>query len=73
MALCPGLIDTAASRPWFEDMSEAQTPAEAARWPVELALADAFDPAFYGELVQFGRVLPWKEPRAARTARAGRV
>jgi len=60
MALCPGLIDTAASRPWFEDMSEAQTPAEAARWPVELALADAFDPAFYGELVQFGRVLPWR-------------
>jgi carbonyl reductase 1 len=60
MALCPGLIDTDASRPWFEDMSEAQTPAEAASWPVELALADAFDPAFYGALVQFGKVLPWK-------------
>jgi NAD(P)-dependent dehydrogenase (short-subunit alcohol dehydrogenase family) len=57
MALCPGLIDTDASRPWFEDMSRAQTPAEAARWPVDLALSDAFDPAFYGELVQFGRVL----------------
>ena len=25
-ALCPGLIDTDASRPWFADMSEAQTP-----------------------------------------------
>jgi NAD(P)-dependent dehydrogenase (short-subunit alcohol dehydrogenase family) len=60
MALCPGLIDTDASRPWFEDMSEAQTPAQAAAWPVDLALADAFDPAFYGELVQFGRVLPWE-------------
>jgi carbonyl reductase 1 len=60
MALCPGLIDTDASRPWFEDMSEAQTPAEAARWPVSVALADAFDPALYGELVQFGRVLPWE-------------
>jgi carbonyl reductase 1 len=59
MALCPGLIDTDASRPWFEDMSRAQTPAEAARWPVDLALAHAFDPAYYGELVQFGRVLPW--------------
>ena len=59
MALCPGLIDTDASRPWFEDMSQAQTPAEAASWPVELALADRFDPAFYGELVQFGKVLPW--------------
>jgi carbonyl reductase 1 len=60
MALCPGLIDTDASRPWFADMSEAQTPAEAASWPVELALADSFDPGFYGELVQFGKVLPWE-------------
>ena len=59
MALCPGLIDTDASRPWFEDMAEAQTPAQAAAWPVKLVLADRFDPAFYGELVQFGRVLPW--------------
>ena len=60
MALCPGLIDTDASRPWFADMSKAQTPAEAAAWPVELALSDRFDPAFYGELVQFGNVLPWE-------------
>jgi carbonyl reductase 1 len=60
MALCPGLIDTDASRPWFEDMSQAQTPAEAASWPVDLALAGTFDPAFYGELVQFARVLPWE-------------
>ncbi len=60
MALCPGLIDTDASRPWFDDMSNAQTPAEAARWPVELVLGSSFDPAFYGELVQFGRVLPWE-------------
>jgi NAD(P)-dependent dehydrogenase (short-subunit alcohol dehydrogenase family) len=59
MALCPGLIDTDASRPWFADMSDAQTPTEAAAWPVELALAGHFDPAFYGELVQFGKVLPW--------------
>jgi NAD(P)-dependent dehydrogenase (short-subunit alcohol dehydrogenase family) len=59
MALCPGLIDTDASRPWFEDMRQAQTPARAAVWPVELALARRFDPAFYGELVQFGTVLPW--------------
>jgi NAD(P)-dependent dehydrogenase (short-subunit alcohol dehydrogenase family) len=60
MALCPGLIDTDASRPWFEDMSQAQTPAEAASWPVDLALAGTFDPAFYGELVQFAQVLPWE-------------
>jgi NAD(P)-dependent dehydrogenase (short-subunit alcohol dehydrogenase family) len=70
MALCPGLIDTDASRPWFEDMSSAQTPAEAAAWPADLVLADAFDPAFYGELVQFGRVLPWESgiPVAHRAA-----
>ena len=60
MALCPGLIDTDASRPWFEDMSSAQTPAEAAFWPVQLALAPGFDPALYGELVQFGKILPWE-------------
>jgi NAD(P)-dependent dehydrogenase (short-subunit alcohol dehydrogenase family) len=60
MALCPGLIDTDASRPWFDDMSSAQTPAEAAAWPVQLALGDTFDPAFHGELVQFGKVLPWE-------------
>jgi hypothetical protein len=59
IALCPGLIDTDASRPWFEDMSQAQTPAQAASWPVELALAPTFDPAYYGELVQFGKILPW--------------
>ena len=59
-ALCPGLIDTDASRPWFADMSQAQTPAEAAAWPVELALSASFDPAFYGELVQFGAVIPWE-------------
>jgi carbonyl reductase 1 len=59
-ALCPGLVDTDASRPWFADMSQAQTPAEAAAWPVELALGQSFDPAFYGELVQFGAVIPWK-------------
>jgi hypothetical protein len=60
MALCPGLIDTDASRPWFEDMSNAQTPSQAAAWPVELALARSFDPDFYGELVQFGKILPWE-------------
>jgi NAD(P)-dependent dehydrogenase (short-subunit alcohol dehydrogenase family) len=60
MALCPGLIDTDASRPWFDDMSTAQTPAQAAAFPVDLALSERYDPAFYGELVQFGKVLPWE-------------
>jgi len=59
MALCPGLIDTDASRPWFTDMSGAQTPEQAAKWPVELALTPDPDPAFDGELVQFGKVIPF--------------
>ena len=28
---CPGLIDTEASRPWFDDMSKAQSPDQGAR------------------------------------------
>jgi NAD(P)-dependent dehydrogenase (short-subunit alcohol dehydrogenase family) len=62
-ALCPGLIDTAASRPWFEDMSAAQTPEQAAAWPVELALGPLTAErlaTYYGELVQFGQVIPWR-------------
>ena len=58
-AVCPGLIDTDASRPWFEDMSEAQTPDAAAEAMLELALAPSFDPRYHGELVRFGLVLPW--------------
>ena len=56
--MCPGLIDTDASRPWFDDMSGAQTPAEAAAGPLRLALAPV-DPRLYGELVQFGKIVPW--------------
>ncbi len=57
-AVCPGLIDTAASRPWFDDMSGAQTPAQAATDPLRLAL-DPVSPDTYGGLVQFGCVRPW--------------
>ena len=59
-AICPGLVDTDASRPWFEDMREAQTPARAAAAPLRLALDRAPDPSFYGELVQFAKVIPWR-------------
>jgi len=58
-AICPGLIDTDASRPWFEDMSGAQTPERAAVDVLELALGPV-NPAYYGQLVQHGRVLPWR-------------
>lgn len=59
-AVCPGLIDTAASRPWFEDMSAAQTPEDAAVALLRLALDPVVDPRFYGELIQLGRVVPWR-------------
>jgi carbonyl reductase 1 len=62
-AACPGLIDTGASRPWFDDMRDAQTPAAAAQALLELALAPSVDPRHHGELVQFGRVLPWQADR----------
>jgi carbonyl reductase 1 len=58
-AVCPGLVDTRASRPWFDDYSHAQTPEQAARAVLDLILAGRLDPATYGELVQFGQVLPW--------------
>ncbi len=58
-SVCPGMIDTGASRPWF-DMSHAQTPAQAAGPLVDLALRNSLDASLYGELIRFGHVLPWK-------------
>lgn len=57
-AVCPGMIDTGASRPWF-DMSHAQTPQQAAGPLLDLALDPTVDPSRYGELIRFGTVLPW--------------
>ena len=59
-AVCPGLVETAASRPWFADMSEAQTPTAAAVALLNLALDPVVDGRVYGELVQFGEVVPWR-------------
>jgi len=58
VAVCPGLVDTRASRPWFADMSQAQSPDEAAADIVRLAIGPV-EPQLYGELVQHGRILPW--------------
>jgi carbonyl reductase 1 len=58
-SVCPGMIDTSVSRPWF-DMSHAQTPAQAAGPLVDLALRSSLDASLYGELIRFGQVLPWK-------------
>ncbi|WKK23338.1 SDR family NAD(P)-dependent oxidoreductase [Streptomyces olivoreticuli] len=60
-SVCPGMVDTATSRPWFSDFSQARTPAEAARAVLDLVLAEEADPALYGELVRFGKVLPWHD------------
>ncbi|MFD9096819.1 SDR family NAD(P)-dependent oxidoreductase [Streptomyces collinus] len=58
-SVCPGMVDTATSRPWFSDHSQAQSPAEAARALLGLVFADGADPALHGELVRFGEPLPW--------------
>jgi NAD(P)-dependent dehydrogenase (short-subunit alcohol dehydrogenase family) len=58
-AVCPGLVDTPASRPWLTDFSQARTPAQAAASVLDFVLAKPADPARYGELVRHGRVLPW--------------
>jgi NAD(P)-dependent dehydrogenase (short-subunit alcohol dehydrogenase family) len=58
-ASCPGLVDTGASRPWFSDMSQAQSPDEAAVDVVWLATLPAGTRDPHGELVQHRRVLPW--------------
>ncbi|HEV2634773.1 MAG TPA: SDR family NAD(P)-dependent oxidoreductase [Actinocrinis sp.] len=57
-AACPGLVDTEASRPWFADMSSALSPQDAARHLVRLVTGEV-EPEFYGNLVQYGKVLPW--------------
>ncbi|MFJ4467698.1 SDR family NAD(P)-dependent oxidoreductase [Streptomyces sp. NPDC089424] len=60
-AACPGMVDTETSRPWFSDYSQAQTPAKAAEAVLDLVFAEHADPALYGELVRFGKVLPWHD------------
>ena len=68
VAVCPGLVDTRASRPWFTDMSHAQSPVQAAIDVVKLATGP-IEPQMYGELVQHRRILPWTErSTAAQTA-----
>ncbi|MFI7387221.1 SDR family NAD(P)-dependent oxidoreductase [Streptomyces sp. NPDC049813] len=58
-SVCPGMVDTATSRPWFSDYSRAQSPGQAAEAVLDLVLADDVDPALYGELVRFGKALDW--------------
>jgi carbonyl reductase 1 len=55
-AVCPGLVDTDASRPWFSDMSQA----EEAATDVLALVFDSGEPSFYGELIQHCRIVPWR-------------
>lgn len=59
-AACPGLVDTDASRPWFESMDGAKSPDEAAVDVQWLATLPAGGDAPYGELVQYRDILPWE-------------
>jgi carbonyl reductase 1 len=58
-AVCPGLVDTATSRPWFTDFSRAKAPEQAARDLLDFILASPVKPEMYGELVRDGEVLDW--------------
>lgn len=63
-AVCPGLVDTDASRPWFADMSSAQPPDAAARDVVWLATLPRSTRAPDGELVRHRAVVPSTAPEA---------
>jgi NAD(P)-dependent dehydrogenase (short-subunit alcohol dehydrogenase family) len=71
-AVCPGMIDTAASRAWY-DMSRAQTPAQAAGALLDLVLDPAPHPELYGELIRFGERLPWSTSEPAAAGPGGRT
>jgi carbonyl reductase 1 len=61
-AACPGLVDTGASRPWFDDMSAALSPDDAATDVLWLATLPPGTREPYGELVQHRKVLPFESP-----------
>ena len=58
-AVCPGLLDTAASRPWFDSMENALHPDDGAVPIIDLLLTPDGSDSPNGQLVQFGRILPW--------------
>ncbi|MEM9063129.1 MAG: SDR family NAD(P)-dependent oxidoreductase [Pseudomonadota bacterium] len=58
-AVCPGLVDTEASRPWFDDMSQALSPDDAAKPIVAIATGRVDRAASYGQLCRKGTMVPW--------------
>jgi carbonyl reductase 1 len=59
-AACPGLVNTAASRPWFADMSTAQSPDQAAVDVLWLATLPTGIKEPYGELIQHREIIPFR-------------
>lgn len=59
-AACPGLVDTDASRPWFDTMDSALSPDDAAVDVVWLATLPEGTSAPQGELVQYRKVIPFR-------------
>src|SRR5262249_26208041 len=68
VAVCPGLVDTRASRPRFTDMSAAESRDQAAVDIVSLA-PDPVAREMSGELVQHGRILSWRAASEAAERR----
>lgn len=58
-AVCPGLVDTEASRPWFDDMSSAVSPDEAAKDIVWLATLPPGSSEPHGQLVRHRQPRAW--------------
>ncbi|TQM31740.1 SDR family NAD(P)-dependent oxidoreductase [Nocardia bhagyanarayanae] len=59
-AACPGLVDTDASRPWFDNMDQALSADDAAIDVNWLATLPAGTTEPRGELVQYRKVIPFR-------------
>jgi carbonyl reductase 1 len=69
MALCPGLIDTDASRPWFADMSAAQTRPTPPAGPSSSPSPTRSTPATTASSSNSGRCSPGRRASRWRTRR----
>jgi NAD(P)-dependent dehydrogenase (short-subunit alcohol dehydrogenase family) len=58
-AVCPGLLDTEASRPWFTNMEHAKQPDEAVDDLLWLANQQEWNEAAYGTMFQYRQEIPW--------------
>ncbi len=58
LAVCPGLVNTAASRPFFENMKHAQSPFQAAKSIIDLI--DRSPDEINGKLMKFGEEISWQ-------------